>query len=132
MKKDGEDWWENVMGFLKRPYRLVSVQAGQLLTGQNRDDLEDAELETSQISEGMPMGMTGFKDHPLYVALGYTADPQATFWNGILSVKKSFYPSVKSGGLRVNQSIVGRTSSRAAQLRTGCGSADRSNRVRNL
>ncbi|WWC71011.1 uncharacterized protein I206_104964 [Kwoniella pini CBS 10737] len=54
-KKDEPDWWEAVMGFLTRPYRL------------NRDELEDAELETSQYSEGMPLHMSGFKDHPIYV-----------------------------------------------------------------
>lgn len=55
VRKDGEDWWERVMKMVERPYRL------------QRDDLEDAELATSQISEGMPMAMNGFKDHPLYV-----------------------------------------------------------------
>ncbi|GHJ87232.1 hypothetical protein NliqN6_3634 [Naganishia liquefaciens] len=54
-RKDKEDWWERILKMLQRPYRL------------NRDDLEDAELETSQISEGMPMVLQGFKDHPLYV-----------------------------------------------------------------
>nr|XP_018262096.1 uncharacterized protein I303_05111 [Kwoniella dejecticola CBS 10117]OBR84254.1 hypothetical protein I303_05111 [Kwoniella dejecticola CBS 10117] len=54
-KKDEPDWWDTVMGFLTRPYRL------------NRDEHEDAELETSQYSEGMPMHMSGFKDHPIYV-----------------------------------------------------------------
>ncbi|WVW84955.1 hypothetical protein I302_106991 [Kwoniella bestiolae CBS 10118] len=54
-RKDEQEWWESTMGFLTRPYRL------------NRDELEDAELETSQISEGMPMHMSGFKDHPIYV-----------------------------------------------------------------
>ena len=32
---------------------------------QHRDEIEDAELELSQVSEGMPMMMAGFKDHPL-------------------------------------------------------------------
>lgn len=32
---------------------------------QNRDDLEDAELENSQASEGMPQHMSGFKDHAM-------------------------------------------------------------------
>jgi len=32
---------------------------------QKRDELEDAELETSQISEAMPAHMNGFKDHPM-------------------------------------------------------------------
>ncbi|KAK8858825.1 hypothetical protein IAR55_003055 [Kwoniella newhampshirensis] len=54
-RKDEPDWWDTVTGFLQRPYRL------------NRDELEDAELETSQVSEGMPMHMSGFKDHPIYV-----------------------------------------------------------------
>lgn len=31
----------------------------------NRDDLEDAEFELSQSSEGMPMHLSGFKDHPM-------------------------------------------------------------------
>ena len=55
VKKDHEDWWARVLKMLERPYRL------------HRDDLEDAELEMSQVSEGMPMVMGGFKDHPLYV-----------------------------------------------------------------
>lgn len=54
VRKD-EDWWERMMTKVQRRYRL------------NRDELEDAELATSQISEGMPMVMSGFKDHPLYV-----------------------------------------------------------------
>ncbi|WVF68799.1 hypothetical protein IAT40_003571 [Kwoniella sp. CBS 6097] len=54
-KKDEPDWWETVIGFLQRSYRL------------NRDELEDAELENSQISESMPLHMNGFKDHPIYV-----------------------------------------------------------------
>lgn len=47
------DWWSNVVSFLQRPIRL------------NRDDLEDAELENSQASEGMPQHMSGFKDHAM-------------------------------------------------------------------
>ncbi|KLT44519.1 Rad4-domain-containing protein, partial [Cutaneotrichosporon oleaginosum] len=54
--KSGEpDWWPEIVTFLQRPLRL------------NRDDLEDAELENSQASEGMPQHMSGFKDHPIYV-----------------------------------------------------------------
>ena len=34
---------------------------------QVRDDLEDDELQESQLREGMPTSMAGFKDHPLYV-----------------------------------------------------------------
>jgi xeroderma pigmentosum group C-complementing protein len=53
--KPGEenDWWSTIVQFLQRPQRL------------NRDDLEDAELEMSQVNESMPLVMTGFKDHPL-------------------------------------------------------------------
>ncbi|CAD6566755.1 MAG: hypothetical protein TREMPRED_002955 [Tremellales sp. Tagirdzhanova-0007] len=54
-RKDETEWWSDIMRFVARPNRL------------HRDDLEDAELETSQFSEGMPMHMTGFKDHPIYV-----------------------------------------------------------------
>jgi len=76
VKKDQEDWWGRVMRMLERPYRLVSrgeraVADTALLNmafnfdNQHRDDIEDAELEMSQVSEGMPMMMAGFKDHPL-------------------------------------------------------------------
>ncbi|KAL7420524.1 hypothetical protein Q5752_004474 [Cryptotrichosporon argae] len=54
-RKDEIDWWTETTRFFARPYRL------------NRDDLEDAELEMSQVSEGMPLHMNGFKDHPIYV-----------------------------------------------------------------
>lgn len=55
-KPNEPQWWSDiVMGFLRRPYHL------------NRDDMEDAELEMSQMTEGMPMHMSGFKDHPIYV-----------------------------------------------------------------
>ena len=37
----------------------------KLTLEKNRDELEDAELEMSQVSEGMPMHMNGFKDHPM-------------------------------------------------------------------
>lgn len=76
-RKDEPDWWEGVLGMLTRPYRLVSenvnrkvaVRSVELILSQNRDDLEDAELETSQVSEAMPMHLNGFKDHPMYVTL---------------------------------------------------------------
>ncbi|KAJ3862027.1 hypothetical protein EV359DRAFT_46026 [Lentinula novae-zelandiae] len=48
-------WWEEVLSLITRPFRL------------NRDDIEDDELETAQLTEGMPTSMIGFKDHPLYV-----------------------------------------------------------------
>ena len=34
---------------------------------QNRDEVEDEQLQTNQLTEGMPTTITGFKDHPLYV-----------------------------------------------------------------
>jgi len=43
----------------------TSSDMRRFLESQKRDDLEDAELQTSQISEGMPMVVQGFKDHPL-------------------------------------------------------------------
>ncbi|ORX37184.1 hypothetical protein BD324DRAFT_579270 [Kockovaella imperatae] len=55
LRKDEEDWWSEITAFLQRPNRL------------QRDELEDAELETSQFSEGMPLHLNGFKDHPIYV-----------------------------------------------------------------
>ncbi|KAG6885649.1 hypothetical protein C0993_011783 [Termitomyces sp. T159_Od127] len=48
-------WWEAVMSIVTRPYRL------------NRDDVEDEELDTAQMTEGMPTTISGFKDHPIYV-----------------------------------------------------------------
>ncbi|KAJ2934228.1 hypothetical protein H1R20_g2864, partial [Candolleomyces eurysporus] len=53
--KARQAWWESVLNLVKRPYQL------------HRDDVEDAELATNQIMEGMPTTMAGFKDHPLYV-----------------------------------------------------------------
>ena len=47
--------------------RRIEVQDLMLLSLQHRDEIEDAELELSQVSEGMPMMMAGFKDHPLSV-----------------------------------------------------------------
>ncbi|KAJ7728837.1 hypothetical protein DFH07DRAFT_757131 [Mycena maculata] len=48
-------WWERVLEGIQRPYRL------------HRDDVEDAELDTAQLLEGMPTTIGGFKDHPMYV-----------------------------------------------------------------
>ncbi|KZT11843.1 Rad4-domain-containing protein [Laetiporus sulphureus 93-53] len=53
--KGRKEWWERIVRMVNRPYRL------------HRDDLEDDELHTHQITEGMPTTMIGFKDHPLYV-----------------------------------------------------------------
>jgi hypothetical protein len=44
---------------------LHDVEEKLMLTKQHRDELEDAELETSQVSEAMPSHMSGFKDHPM-------------------------------------------------------------------
>ncbi|KAA1469725.1 Rad4-domain-containing protein [Dentipellis sp. KUC8613] len=52
--KGREHWWENVLSVVTRPYRL------------NRDDLEDEELTSNQLTEKMPTTVAGFKDHPLY------------------------------------------------------------------
>ncbi|KAJ6583977.1 hypothetical protein DFH09DRAFT_1260163 [Mycena vulgaris] len=48
-------WWDRVVDGVRRPYRL------------HRDDVEDAELEVAQLSEGMPTTINGFKNHPMYV-----------------------------------------------------------------
>ncbi|KAG8836821.1 hypothetical protein FRC18_010627 [Serendipita sp. 400] len=53
-RRGQSDWWERVVACLTRPYRL------------NRDDTEDAELQSLQHLEGMPTSVGGFKDHPLY------------------------------------------------------------------
>ncbi|KAH9936108.1 uncharacterized protein B0H18DRAFT_1113556 [Fomitopsis serialis] len=50
-----KEWWERILAMVKRPYQL------------HRDDMEDEELQTNQLTEGMPTSMAGFKDHPLYV-----------------------------------------------------------------
>lgn len=70
-RKDEPEWWSGVIRFLERPYRLVSPSRHQtcLMTDRKkRDELEDAELETSHFSEGMPLHMNGFKDHPMLVS----------------------------------------------------------------
>ncbi|KIO32977.1 hypothetical protein M407DRAFT_18133 [Tulasnella calospora MUT 4182] len=48
-------WWDGILPMITRPYRL------------NRDDTEDAEFISSQMTEAMPNSMSGFKNHPLYV-----------------------------------------------------------------
>ncbi|KAG8834640.1 hypothetical protein FRC17_007942 [Serendipita sp. 399] len=53
-RRGQSDWWESVIALFTRPYRL------------NRDDIEDAELQSLQHIEGMPTSVGGFKDHPLY------------------------------------------------------------------
>ncbi|KAG8214342.1 hypothetical protein J3R82DRAFT_9308 [Butyriboletus roseoflavus] len=49
-----KEWWAAVVQSITRPYRL------------QRDDLEDDELHTHQLTEGMPTTIAGFKNHPLY------------------------------------------------------------------
>ena len=73
--KGRREWWERICSMVTRPYRLVcwfsaSVRAPRSLNfrrGQQRDDLEDEELQANQMTEAMPTTMVGFKDHPLYV-----------------------------------------------------------------
>ncbi|KAF7314708.1 hypothetical protein MKEN_00944800 [Mycena kentingensis (nom. inval.)] len=57
-------WWARVVEGVTRPYRL------------NRDDLEDAELDTAQLLEGMPTTIGGFKDHPMYVLTRHLTQTQ--------------------------------------------------------
>jgi len=33
---------------------------------QNRDEVEDEQLQSNQLTEGMPTTIAGFKDHPMY------------------------------------------------------------------
>jgi len=42
-----------------------------LFPRQNRDEVEDEQLQSNQLTEGMPTTIAGFKDHPLCV-LSYT------------------------------------------------------------
>ncbi|TFK33041.1 hypothetical protein BDQ12DRAFT_716098 [Crucibulum laeve] len=52
--KGRQAWWDRVVNRIKRPYQL------------HRDDVEDEELDTAQMMEGMPTTVGGFKDHPIY------------------------------------------------------------------
>ncbi|KAG7445688.1 Rad4-domain-containing protein [Guyanagaster necrorhizus] len=63
--KGREAWWERVVSIVTRPYRL------------NRDDVEDTELESAQIREGMPTTISRFKDHPLYVLTRHLKQTEA-------------------------------------------------------
>lgn len=62
-------WWENVVRIVKRPYQLVReiyhLKAHPPTVLQQRDDVEDDELASAQMTEGMPTTIAGFKDHPL-------------------------------------------------------------------
>ena len=40
-----------------------------LFSRQNRDEVEDEQLQSNQLTEGMPTTIAGFKDHPLCVLL---------------------------------------------------------------
>ncbi|KAJ7078598.1 hypothetical protein B0H15DRAFT_954498 [Mycena belliarum] len=62
--KTHQAWWELVVDVIRRPYRL------------HRDDVEDTELDTAQLLEGMPTTMDGFKDHPSYVLLRHLTQIQ--------------------------------------------------------
>ncbi|KAJ6582797.1 hypothetical protein B0H10DRAFT_1890357 [Mycena sp. CBHHK59/15] len=59
-----EAWWDRVVESVQRPYRL------------HRDDVEDVELETAQLMEGMPTTVGGFKDHPMYVLVRHLTQTQ--------------------------------------------------------
>ncbi|CCM04912.1 uncharacterized protein FIBRA_07109 [Fibroporia radiculosa] len=79
--KGRKEWWERILNLVKRPYRLVrgfflttpspsphsEPSSDRASPPQNRDDLEDDELQINQLTEAMPTTMAGFKDHPLYV-----------------------------------------------------------------
>jgi xeroderma pigmentosum group C-complementing protein len=60
-------WWSAVVARFTRPFRL------------NRDDLEDDELDNTQLMEGLPTSLAGFKDHPLYVLERHLSQNQAIF-----------------------------------------------------
>ena len=63
-----DNWWLAIIGLFKRPYHLVSIFSHQhqpLIPFQNRDDIEDVELQSLQYIEGMPVSVSGFKDHPM-------------------------------------------------------------------
>ena len=47
----------------------LHVEANKVLR-QNRDEVEDEQLQSNQLTEGMPTTIAGFKDHPL-CALSY-------------------------------------------------------------
>ncbi|KAF7364833.1 hypothetical protein MVEN_00353500 [Mycena venus] len=59
-----EAWWDLVLEGVRRPYRL------------HRDDVEDAELDSTQLQEGMPTTVGGFKDHPMYVLVRHLTQTQ--------------------------------------------------------
>lgn len=70
-----KEWWDNIISFLSRPYRLVcsttllrwSYSLTPSFFRKHRDDIEDAELQSLQVIEGMPTSVVAFKDHPMLV-----------------------------------------------------------------
>ncbi|KAI6006450.1 Rad4 beta-hairpin domain 3-domain-containing protein [Pisolithus marmoratus] len=59
-----KEWWARVVQAIIRPYCLVLIH---IVNSPNRDDLEDDEAHIHQLTEGMPITLAGFKDHPIYV-----------------------------------------------------------------
>ena len=53
--KEGDKWWKRVMRIYKRPFAL------------DRDQVEDAELNAKEATEGMPRNIVEFRNHPHYV-----------------------------------------------------------------
>jgi len=71
-----------VIGLFKRPYHLVSTLYRQFLSlilSQNRDDVEDVELQSLQYIEGMPASVSGFKDHPMCAVATFCELRRLTF-----------------------------------------------------
>jgi hypothetical protein len=77
-----ENWWLAIISLFKRPYQLVSIfyrQLQPLILFQNRDDIEDAELQSLQYIEGMPASVSGFKHHPMCAVAPVCQLRQLTF-----------------------------------------------------
>jgi len=55
---------------------VPSAQTDPSLLRQNRDEVEDEQLQSNQLTEGMPTTIAGFKDHSL-CALSYTVFPNS-------------------------------------------------------
>uniref|UniRef100_A0A0W0EXG9 Rad4-domain-containing protein n=1 Tax=Moniliophthora roreri TaxID=221103 RepID=A0A0W0EXG9_MONRR len=66
-KSNRTAWWNSILARFTRPFRL------------HRDDMEDEELDTTQLMEGLPTSLAGFKDHPLYVLERHLASTQAIY-----------------------------------------------------
>jgi len=77
-----KNWWLAIISLFKRPYHLVSTfchQLQPLILFQNRDDIEDVELQSLQYIEGMPASVSGFKDHPMCAVVPVHEFQQLTF-----------------------------------------------------